>query len=177
MFIKQADLRNAAYQFGVTKEYYSSKSASLAGRTTAFLSHSHKDRDLAKGLQVYLKNRGWNVYIDWLDDSMPETISSETAARLKQSISENQFFLFMATANSCRESRWCPWEIGYADGVKSADRILIVPTTDDRGYEYGSEYLGLYKRIDEQRPQGGGPFDTAVMNPTNKGIWLKDFSI
>ena len=101
MFIKQATLRNAR-SLGVVVERYSTKEASIQGRETAFLSHSHFDRELAKGLRGYLKEMGWNVYIDWLDETMPETISGETAKRLKAKIRECQLFLFLATANSCR---------------------------------------------------------------------------
>ena len=57
-----------------------------------------------------------------------------------------QFFLFLATANSMA-SRWCPWELGYADGHKSLDRIAIVPTFDGTT-THGNEYLQLYRRVD-----------------------------
>lgn len=59
-----------------------------------------------------------------------------------------KFFLFLATPNSMK-SRWCPWEIGYADGTKANDNILIIPTEDSAGW-YGNEYLGLYRKIDVQ---------------------------
>jgi hypothetical protein len=46
-------------------------------------------------------------------------------------------------------SRWCPWELGYADGVKTHERIIMIPTQD--GYaSYGSEYLDLYTYIRQQ---------------------------
>ena len=77
---------------------------------------------------------------------MPDTPSRETASRIKYRIVEFYFFLFLATANSI-SSRWCPWEIGYADGKKQIDRILILPTTDG-SKTHGSEYLQLYRRIE-----------------------------
>ncbi|MCH5937009.1 toll/interleukin-1 receptor domain-containing protein, partial [Salmonella enterica] len=57
------------------------------------------------------------------------------------------WFLFLATENSM-SSRWCPWEIGYADGKKNLNNIVIVPTVDSSGRHHGNEYLQLYSRID-----------------------------
>lgn len=169
MFIKQSELRSAAASHSVFSESVTTKTASAQGRTTVFLSHSHRDRELAKGLRVYLKRRGWNVYIDWLDEEMPARISKETAARLQSKIQECNRFMLLATENSCRHSRWCPWEIGYADGKKPRNAIVIVPTSDDRGHEYGSEYLGLYERIENMGPN----HETALMPPAGDGRWIK----
>jgi hypothetical protein len=125
---------------------------------TAFLSHSHKDAELANGVAALLTQSGWLVYIDWLDEEMPSSPNRVTAQRIKERIVNNDYFLFLATANSMA-SRWCPWEIGYADGKKHIDRILIVPTSD-RGTVHGNEYLQLYRMIDRSS-QG----DLAVWQP------------
>lgn len=117
------------------------------GWYTAFLCHSHDDSGLAKGMAVILHRSGWQVYIDWVDLSMPETPSGETATRIKQKIEDVDYFLFLATPNSTN-SRWCPWEIGYADGKKPNENILIIPTTERSGEWYGNEYLQLYRKID-----------------------------
>ena len=113
---------------------------------TAFLCHSHKDREAALGLKAIIEEQGGSLYIDWLDEGMPESPNRETAERIRKKIVECDFFLFLATANSTA-SRWCPWEIGYADGKKPSDAIVIVPTTD-QGRFYGNEYLQLYRRLD-----------------------------
>lgn len=114
---------------------------------TAFLCHSHKDRDLAEKMQQYFSSKGWNVYIDWKDASMPETPNRETADKIQERIKQSKWFLFLATANSMA-SRWCPWELGYSDGVKGKDSIIILPTNDSSGVTYGNEYMQLYRRID-----------------------------
>src|SRR5713101_3760485 len=44
-------------------------------------------------------------------------------------------------------SRWCPWEIGYADGCKPNESIWIVQTQEN-GNVYGNEYLNLYRSVD-----------------------------
>ena len=116
------------------------------GAKTVFLCHSHRDVDLARGLVTLLAQTGWRVYIDWADTEMPATPDRETAMRIQQKIVELQYFLFLATANSMA-SRWCPWEIGYADGKKPIERIVIVPTVE-AGRTHGNEYLQLYRHLD-----------------------------
>ncbi len=71
----------------------------------------------------------------------------ETASKIQQKIQEADYFFFLATPNSVK-SRWCPWEIGYADGVKKYESIFIIPTQDKYGTYYGNEYLELYQMID-----------------------------
>lgn len=112
------------------------------GVKTAFLCHSHHDADLAKGLVHSLSDADLRVYIDWQDAEMPRTPNRETAQRIKQKIIDLDFFLVLATQNSMA-SRWCPWEIGYADGNKQLDRILI----DGSRQTHGNEYLQLYRQI------------------------------
>lgn len=120
---------------------------------TAFLCHSHKDREAALGLKAIIEEHGGSLYIDWLDEEMPESPNRETAERIRKKIVDCELFLFLATANSTA-SRWCPWEIGYADGKKPLDHIIIVPTTD-QGRFYGNEYLQLYRRLDPSTLIGG----------------------
>ncbi|CAM3682051.1 toll/interleukin-1 receptor domain-containing protein [Polaromonas hydrogenivorans] len=113
---------------------------------TAFLCHSHKDSVLAEGLQVLLAEQGVELYIDWKDATMPERPNRETAERIQLRIKTCDWVLFLATGNSM-SSRWCPWELGYADGMKQLDRIAIVPTLD-AVTTHGNEYLHLYRRVD-----------------------------
>lgn len=142
MAIYQYELSNASYR--KQQRGYSSPSI---GRPTAFLSHSHKDNQLALGLQQMLIEQGWDIYIDWQDQMMPERPDAETAKRIKNAIVHANWFLFLATENSM-SSRWCPWEIGYADGKKHLNNIVIVPTVDSSGRHHGNEYLQIYSRID-----------------------------
>ncbi len=113
---------------------------------TAFLSHSHKDRIYAKGVEAWLKENGLDVYIDWEDEEMPEIPDKTTAERIQKKIQDCNLFLYLATVNSAK-SRWCPWEIGYADETKGKDNLYIIPTTGNDGTVKGNEYLRLYKRI------------------------------
>lgn len=123
------------------------ESARQYGRKTVFLCHSHKDREYVVGLVELLRETGWDAYVDWLDDTMPTRPNRTTAQRIKTRIKQADYFMFLATQNSTA-SRWCPWEIGFADGVKLIDTILVVQTQDSLGNNYGNEYLDLYRKID-----------------------------
>jgi hypothetical protein len=113
---------------------------------TAFLCHSHRDHELAKGLVAALAQQGISLYVDWADDSMPSTPNRTTAEKIQDKIASCDRFLFLATRSSM-ESKWCPWEIGYADGKGPKSKIVIIPTSDASG-SHGNEYLQLYRRLD-----------------------------
>lgn len=161
--IRQSSILAYAGRAEIRKSEQVVNEALRSGKQTAFLSHSHRDAELAKGLQGYLQAHGWMVYIDWEDTSMPPKPNRETARKIKDRIKRLDWFLFLATANSTN-SRWCPWEIGFADGVKDIEKIVIVPTRDSAGHNHGSEYLDLYRHIDDV--QGGG---VGVFRPSGMG--------
>lgn len=139
------ELRRAATRFKPPKVRTLTE-ARNQGLKTVFLCHSHHDELLVQGVIMLLEEAGWRVYVDWADASMPETPNRETAERIQQKIVQLNYFLFLATAKSM-SSRWCPWEIGYADGKKPIDQILILPTKEG-DTTHGNEYLQLYRRID-----------------------------
>lgn len=115
-------------------------------RKTAFLSHSHYDNTIAKGLSTELKNQGISLYLDWDDTTMPKNTSRETAEKIKKKIKECDFFLILATQNALK-SRWVPWEIGIADSIKHINKIGIIPIVKDDGSFSGNEYLQIYHHI------------------------------
>lgn len=122
------------------------RAASTGATTTIFLSHSHKDKELAKGLKNLLGNLGISLYIDWEDTDMPQPPNRETATSLKRRINSTEYFLMLCTENAL-QSRWVPWEVGIADTQKAFGKILIAPVADNQDRFNGSEYLQLYRRI------------------------------
>ncbi|QNV68286.1 toll/interleukin-1 receptor domain-containing protein [Pseudomonas sp. CFA] len=162
MPINQADLLNAGQRRSMQGRF-----SKRLGQPTAFLSHSHKDATLALGLQELLNNHGWDVYIDWQDQTMPEKPASETATTIKTAIIRADWFLFLATQNSMA-SHWCPWEIGFADGKKTHERIANVPTQDSFGHYHGNEYLNLYNKIDMPNGMAG----LAFFDTRGNGKWV-----
>jgi len=167
MAISQAILRTKATRYSedsssipLTANYSSPFTKGLS----AFLCHSHKDERLVKGLLVIFKEAGVNIYIDWKDHTMPNKPNKDTAEKIQKQIKKADIFLFLATANS-KASRWCPWEIGYADS--SNKNIYIVPTEDAEGC-YGNEYLELYPNIDKGTYNKDGRIGYCLCQPNAK---------
>lgn len=146
--LRQSDLRTYTSSAGISETAGTIRVTKAAGRKTAFLCHSHLDRELAERVQSFLQSKGWSIYIDWKDAEMPTSPNRETAEKIQAKIKDLDWFLFLATQNSL-QSKWCPWELGYADGKKGRTPIAIIPTVDDSGARHGTEYMALYKRIDQ----------------------------
>lgn len=141
--------------------------------TSVFLSHSHLDAEYVKDVVAFLRNRGINCYVDWMDETMPEKTSGVTAAKIKEKIRSNKKFIFLATNNSV-VSKWCNWEIGYGDSLKYLENIAIFPLKENYGEWKGNEYLQIYPYIYES---DGAPGTYWVKKP-NGGVealsdWLR----
>jgi len=120
-----------------------------------FISHSHHDKPLVNDVAEYLASFGVKVYLDWLDKDMPATTGRETAERLRAKIKSNEKFLLAASEHAL-DSVWVPWELGYADGIKSerTNMIATLPITAvDTEKWAGNEYVGLYPRIRVENDQ------------------------
>ncbi|UFQ01702.1 toll/interleukin-1 receptor domain-containing protein [Pseudomonas fitomaticsae] len=152
MPVDLGNLRSAASRSRHYSTATNSQSARALGYKTAFLCHSHQDRTAVLGLLQVFREQGLHLYVDWMDSEMPATTNGDTARKIKNRIVEADLFLFLATPNSLA-SRWCPWEIGYADGVKRYESIFVIPT-HERGVTYGNEYVDIYRRIDEANEGG-----------------------
>ncbi|MEO5716648.1 MAG: toll/interleukin-1 receptor domain-containing protein [Luteolibacter sp.] len=100
-----------------------------SAEVTIFLSHSHKDKDLIQPAIAFLRSHGVSVYVDWMDEGMPDVVSGETAKKIKEKIRQQKKFLVMVTENS-KDSRWVPWELGFADPVKGMDHIATFPIAE-----------------------------------------------
>lgn len=167
MAISVYQLRQASQRFSRQK-YRGIDEAVASRKQTAFLCHSHHDAELVKGLIQLMNDAGWDVYVDWLDNSMPNRPNKITALNIKKRIRDCDWFIFLATQNSMA-SRWCPWEIGVADGIKSNEQIVIVPTSDGASTR-GNEYLELYRSME---PTTTGSL--ALYDPgNNNGILLRN---
>ena len=113
-----------------------------------FISHSFMDKELVEVLYEKFEEAGYEVYIDWKESSLQdrENVSSETAKILRERINNWLGLSYIATENIVN-SKWCPWELGYADGKKN--RAAILPILNNGSNEYkGLEYLGIYPYID-----------------------------
>jgi hypothetical protein len=143
-----ADSKAGYIQKSVILSESRSYSNKVSAKTSIFLSHSHHDSDYVKDVVVFLRKMGVEVYVDWMDDTMPKETSGKTAALLKQKIKENDKFVFLATNNSI-ESKWCNWEIGFGDAYKYISKIALFPLKEDYTDWKGNEYLQIYPYIAE----------------------------
>jgi hypothetical protein len=150
MAINQSTLLEKAAQYRESLYEDNKKLAGLGKAKSAFLCHSHDDKKLVEGLIVLFNQLNIELFVDWKVPSMHDTPNAATAKKIQDAIRSYELFLFLATAKS-KASRWCPWEIGYADSSKR--RILILCTVDGAG-TYGNEYLQLYEKIDSTIPGG-----------------------
>jgi hypothetical protein len=168
--------------FATAKLRFSAKSTELhAARgysralyhTSIFLSHSHHDASQVENAVIFLRKMGVDVYVDWMDDSMPAQTSGETAKMLKDKIKQNDKFIFLATNNAIN-SKWCNWEIGFADAFKYLNKIALFPLADDNGSWQGSEYLQIYPYI-ETHPYIPNSYRVSFPDGSKRDLsdWLK----
>lgn len=144
--LTETDLLNSFRQGLTITESQNLKSLSSQADYNIFLSHSHKDKEIAKGLINLLAREGVSVYVDWEDSELPEKPGRTTADKIKRVIKSSDIFLLLATQNSLG-SKWVPWELGIADEVKGSARVLVTATPE--GSTKGSEYLDLYRRVEK----------------------------
>lgn len=141
-----------------------------------FISHSFMDKELVEILYEKFEEAGYEVYIDWKEKSLQdrENVSPETARILRERINNCLGLSYIATGNSVN-SKWCPWELGYADGRKN--RAAILPILNNESNEYkGLEYLGIYPYIDYNISKNGKyEFWVNDANDKNKYTTLREW--
>jgi hypothetical protein len=151
-FISKAELQAYGRGFSTANASISAKQAaatpkySWEAKATIFLSHSHKDRDLIAPAVAFLRSHGVMAYVDWMDEGMSEAVSGETAKKLKERIRQQKKFLVLVTENS-KDSRWVPWELGFADSAKGMQHIATFPVKDGEYDFTQNEYMKIYPKI------------------------------
>ena len=158
MIFEKGHFRSLRLQKGYINESLSkaktfSARSAYDSKTTVFLSHKHSDieeLEEAKGVIEMLEDLGAKVYIDSMDNKMPDQTSGETAQRIKEVIKYCDRFILLATAKAI-ESYWCNWELGIGDVHKYSSKIAILPVKEKGQYDSqykGNEYLQIYSSID-----------------------------
>ena len=130
-----------------------------------FISHSFCDNELVSGLYELFQRAGYKVYIDWVNDKELDryNVSTETASTIKKRIEASKGMAYISTSNSSY-SRWCPWELGVADGMK--DKVCIIPVMT--GDFKGQEYLGLYPYLDYERNEKTKEYEFWITDQNNR---------
>lgn len=114
-----------------------------------FLSHKHDENNILQDAVAFLKEEGVDIYIDWMDPTMPAYTNADTAHKLKQRIKAADKFILVATPDAIN-SKWCNWELGLGDADKYINNIALFPINRGDRLFYGSEYLKIYPRIEYQ---------------------------
>ena len=138
---------------------------------TLFLSHSHQDQDLVSDALTFFADQNAEVYVDRLDDGMPATTSVETAQRLRHMIDASKKFVLLATPRSL-QSRWVPWELGCADGLKGIKNVAVLAVEDHEGTFPNNEYVALYPTIHKRRDGKWGVLMPGEDGTTLLSAWL-----
>lgn len=156
-FFTKQEARNYAQKHSVSNESYSvildsiHESYQPYDNFDVFLSHSVKDEELVLGVVKILQEMGQKVYVDWIVDKnlSRDNVTPATANTLRRRMSQSSRLLYVAT-NNATSSKWMPWELGYFDGLKSSEKVAILPLVDYSFSSFqGQEYLGLYQALDK----------------------------
>lgn len=137
--------RTAIFESNLRKELL--KADSPYRQYDLFLSHSSQDKSIVTGFKAHLEALDLSVYVDWIEDS--DARREEIADRLKVAMANSRTLLYLHTHNS-RRSVWTPWEIGYFDAERGADRIGVFPLLDENRFiapYTGHEYLLTYTQV------------------------------
>ena len=120
----------------------------MTTRHDIFLSHAIVDKDAVAKAHARITAEGYSVYIDWMvdDDLERRAADRRTADRLRQRM-KHAATMFYAVSAQSKQSRWMPWELGYADAW--AGRVFIYPLDAEAGdYARNMEFLSLYEVVD-----------------------------
>lgn len=118
-------------------------------RPMIFLSHKHDEFSILQDVIAFLKDEGVDIYVDWMDQSMPAHTNAATAHKLKEKIKASDKFILVATQNAIN-SKWCNWELGLGDAEKYLENIALFPIDRSNQSFYGAEYLKIYPWIEYQ---------------------------
>lgn len=89
-------------------------------------------------------------------------VSPKTANVIKKRISNCKGLSYIATRNIVN-SKWCPWELGLADGMLNG-KSCILPVMEESSTFKGLEYLGLYPYIEYEKISGKSTYEFWVID-------------
>lgn len=148
--------REIALKKSTVSEALHASVTSSSSSYDVFLSHSSIDAELILGAKALLESYGFSVYVDWVDD--PQLIRSRvnavSASIIRDRMRSSKMLLYAHTLNASK-SKWCPWELGYFDGLKSGNVFIFPIAYGNRSTFDGQEYLGLYPYVDEALDKAG----------------------
>lgn len=142
------ELEKVSQKRGILESFLFKSAAKSTYEKRVFLSYSTLDYVYVDQVMDFFKDAKAAVYIDCGDDRLPHIPSPQTAELLKDAINACPRFVVMLSENS-KASKWVPWELGLADGLKGLAPVALFTigkTFQEETWEK-QEYLGLYPRI------------------------------
>jgi hypothetical protein len=136
-----------------------------------FLSYRRKDKKYVKPIVELLTKLGARIYIDYIDDTLPDKPNNLTAAILRDRIKGSDKFILLATPNAS-ESKWIPWELGLGDGAIKYENVAILPVTRNSNNWDEQEYFEIYGYIEKANSKNKSKYDYAIRYPDGTAIWL-----
>jgi hypothetical protein len=160
---RSAGLMEKSIREALIKESYK---ALEVGEFDVFLSHRYLDAAFVRALKREIEELSYTVFVDWVEwrDTSRSEVSPETAGALRGVIKLAKCLFFAVSGNSS-DSRWMPWELGYADGAHG--KVAIVPVLDQEIHSdsfTGQEYLGLYPYVTKDY----------ISNSTKQQLWINE---
>lgn len=159
------------------------KDATDTARTSfdIFLSHSKMDDKYVLGAKRILEEKGFSVYVDWIDDPQLDRsrVNKRTADYLRKRMKQCTLMFYLHTKNASL-SKWCPWELGYFDAHSgSEERTFVFPLVSTGDSFQGQEYLELYPTVDIDNVGQSSSFKKDVWGyfPSTSSQWRQMSSI
>lgn len=149
-YFSESYFQNYRYRLNEAQQReFSDHIADSAADTTfdIFLSYNCDDRAIVRGVYLWLRNKGYKVYLDFeVDPQLDRKNVTKESAQLIQSRLKHSRSLIYAQSPNANMSKWMPWELGIVDGNTRKCAILpitpggVTPTPQQ-------EYLLLYPLI------------------------------
>lgn len=137
---------------GYTRVIASMESLSIS-HYDIFLSHSYSDSEAVALASSALKKRGFSVFVDWEDNPDADRApgSPQVARKVKDALRRSTCLLSLASGNA-EQSRWMPWECGYADAFSGKVAIFpLVRRSQDEFKDIG--FMKLYPKAESRNSE------------------------
>ena len=125
------------------------KENSIPDSFDVFLSYSKKDMDAVVPIIKFIESFGVKVYIDPNGRDYPDENSAGLFDIKEQQIKKCRKFIALVTKESQSVSRWIPWELAFAEKVKSLENIAMITKSVSFSIPDwpDNEYFGFYPKI------------------------------
>lgn len=106
-----------------TRPYY------RTGIKCVFISHKKEDSAAARRIADYLLNAGVNVYFDEYDNTLNLDDPNSVVNGIKDGLNHSTHLLVLLSP-AALESKWIPWEVGYAYDKKPILSLTLKAVSD-----------------------------------------------